>query len=785
MRWLKWILIGGAVFIVGVISAAYFILSSYDFNELKPQITQAAKEATGRDLTLGGDIGLKIGLSPSLTVENVSFQNASWGSRPEMGKIKRLEVQVALLPMLSGKISIKRLVLIEPDILIESDKSGKSNLVFEAPKKPETQAQEPPAKGPSGLPALSFNQVKLEKAKLTYRDGATGRITVLNLEKLEADAPSMSGPVKVWARGSYKENGFEVRGTLGPILGIMDPSKPWPIKLEAKAAGAIVAVEGRITDLQNWKALSLTLNAQGSSAAQLAKLGELKDIPDVGPFKAVVKITGSREKPSLEALNVEVGTEDLAKVNLTGSFKDPMGRKGLDITFFAQGNDLGNLQKFTRRQTPLRGPFQVSARAMDAGEKAFKVSDLKLALPDMDLAGTAEVNMAGTRPQITATLSSQKMDLRPLMPKQKEKAEGSAKGAKKSAKKDKVFPSEPLPLEGLKAADAMVQVGAKKIITHQLALDDLSVELSVKDGALHINPLKASVGGGSLEATVALRPKGKDADLSVVVKMAKIDIGRMAKDMQITDVLEGTIDGELDLRGQGGSVAQIMEGLNGKSVLTMGKGKLDNKYIELVGADLATSLFNLLNPFEKEKGKHTEINCLVSRFDVRDGLAQSTILLLDTSRMTLVGDGNINLKTEGLDLSLEPSPKQGAGLPGVGNVGVSLSEMAKPFKLSGTLANPSLGVDPARAAATVAKSVGGAVLMGPLGAAAALSGGKAVSADENPCAKALETAKTGVRQNAPSQEKKSLPEKTVEGVTDGTKGALEGVGSGLKKLFGK
>ncbi len=441
MLWLKWIIIGGLVFVVALISAAYFILSSYDFNDLKPQIAQAAKEATGRELTLGGEIGLKIGLSPSLSVENVGFQNASWGSRPELAKIKRFEVQVALVPMLSGNISVKKLVLIEPDILIETDKSGKSNLVFEPAKKPETTPKEPSAKGPTKLPAMSFQQVRLERANLTYRDGATGKSTVVKLQSLVADAPSMSGPVKISTKGSYNEKAFDVSGTLGPILGIMDTSKPWPIKLEAKAGGATVTVEGQITDLQNLKALSLVLNAQGTSIVELAKLGELKDVPEVGPFKAMVKLTGSKEKPSLEALDLDLGTEDLAKVKLTGSFKDPIARKGLDLTFFVKGKELGSLQKLTGQEAPLKGPFEVSARAKDAGEKAFKISDLKVALPNMDLGGSADVNMAGPRPQIKATLASQKMDLRPLMPEKKEE-EASAKSPKTSGKKDKVFPSE-------------------------------------------------------------------------------------------------------------------------------------------------------------------------------------------------------------------------------------------------------------------------------------------------------------------------------------------------------
>jgi hypothetical protein len=117
---------------------------------------------------------------------------------------------------------------------------------------------------------------------------------------------------------------------------------------------------------------------------------------------------------------------------------------------------------------------------------------------------------------------------------------------------------------------------------------------------------------------------------------------------------------------------------------------------------------------------------------------------------------------------------------GVAKVNISLSELAKPFKLGGTLASPSLALDPAKAALTVAKSVGGAALLGPVGIAAALAGGSAGSKGGNPCLEAMEAAKTGVKPQA-ADDKKGAPAKAAEGV----KGAVEGAGDKVKKLFGK
>lgn len=778
---MRWKTILGIVvgLIVAAIVAIFVILSSYDFNDLKPQITQAAKEATGRDLTLGGDIKLKIGLTPALAVDDVRFQNAAWGSRPELAKVKRFEVQVALLPLLSGKIGIKRLILLEPDILLETDKSGRSNLAFEAPKKPEPAApKEAPPKGPARLPALTFDQVRLEKARMTYRDGASGKTYSVTLEKLTADAPSPDGPVKLTLKGSYNDKPFEASGTLGSLLAALDAQKAWPLKIQAKAGGATVNVDGEIRGLTQARDLSLTVTAQGQSIPELAKLADVKDVPDVGPFKATIKLSGPADRLAIPALEVEVGSEDLATLKLAGAIKDVQNQKGVDLNFSMKGKDLSNLQKFSERPLPLKGPFEISGRASDPGLKTYRISDIKVILPNMDLSGSAELLLAGKRPKIQASLSSQKMDLRPFMPKEEKKAGKEAKVDKPSVKRERVFPRDPLPLQPLKQADANVQLRAKQIITPEAAMDNLSVDLALQDGALDIRPLKALIGGGNLEGSLALRPQGDQAILSLVLKIDKFDIGRMAKEMQVTDILEGKLDADVDLKGSGGSVAALMGGLNGRVVLVMGKGRLDNKYIELAGADLGQGIFRLINPFEKEK-KYTDINCMVLRWDIKDGLAQSTAMVFDTSRMTVVGDGKVNLKSEELDVALEPSPKEGAGVPGVGKVGLSLSELAKPFKLGGTLASPSLAVDPTKAALAIGKSVGGAALLGPAGIAAALA--SPTSGDENPCLKALEAAKTGAKPSGRPEEKKGIADKAAEG----TKGVVEGAGEKVKKLFGK
>ena len=66
-----------------------------------------------------------------------------------------------------------------------------------------------------------------------------------------------------------------------------------------------------------------------------------------------------------------------------------------------------------------------------------------------------------------------------------------------------------------------------------------------------------------------------------------------------------------------------MAGLNGRTLLVMGKGRLQDKYLDILGTDLAQSILRLLNPFKKGED-FTQLNCLVNGFEVKQGLAVCT-----------------------------------------------------------------------------------------------------------------------------------------------------------------
>ncbi len=695
MKW-KWVLGVISASIVLLVTAIYVILSTYNYNGLKPEIIRAVKDETGRELTLGGNISLKIGFTPALVVKDVSFQNVSWGSQPNLAKIKRFEIKVRLLPLLSRRIQVKRLILIEPEILFETDISGKSTLAFEATKKQDLTKgkDETKARGNWKLSALTFNELQIEKGRITYIDHESKKTYGATVGTLMATATSSESPTKLKLKGAYNGKSFEVTGTLCPLTAFINPDKAWPVNLAVKTESAILTLDGTV--------------------------------------------------------------------------RDPLARRGIELNFTLKGKDLASLKQLSGEGYHLGGPFDISGRIADTARNAYSISNLKVIQGENDLSGSVELNLAGNRPKVTAALSAQKLDLRPYFqagPDTEKATKNSGKGA---GKEDRIFSDHPLPLETLRQTDADVKIQAAQVLLPNLPLNSLEMGMVLKDGALTVKPLKAVLGKGSMDGHLSLQSQGKTTSLTLVLKINKLDIRYLTKEPKSTGGLEGNLDVDIDIRAQGASIAALMGGLNGKTVFVMGKGRVDNNYIDILGGDLSSSLFRLLNPFGKET-PYTSINCFVSGFNIKDGVANTTVLALNTDHMVVVGEGAIDLKTERLNLSLKPVPKEGIGTSVTGKLNVSLSELARPFKLGGTLAHPSLAVDPTQTAIAFGKAIGGTVLFGPLGIAAALVGSS--SADENSCLAAIEAANKGVR--------------VKKGLVGEAEDVLKSAGKELQKLFGK
>jgi AsmA family protein len=686
--------------ILGVPAAIIFIcflviivvVSTYDYNKFKPMITQIAEKYTGRKLTLAGDINVKISFAPTLQVNDVSFQNAPWGSFPDMIRAKRIEVQLALIPLIKGNIDIKRLTLINPDLMMEINKSGKTNLEFDIPDRKKDKAA-PAKKHESKTLPFHFEEILIEDGKLTVKNHQKNETLVLTIDHAIEKSKEFMGEADIELKGSFNDFPFNVTGKTGSLEGLTDPDVPYSLDLK----------------------------------------GEI----------------------------------DKIKLSISGEIKDPVNVKGIDVKFSVKDDNLAGIENITKKPLPIEGPFHISSHLVAANPEKIQMSDMLIELGNNKLNGSITLDRSAKRPQISGNLASEILDVRPFL-LEREKKTDTEKEKKPPKKPDKLFPNTPLELDALQRFNADIDLNIKQLLLTKLAFDNIETKAMLKDGNLTINPLTATIGGGKLNSNLGIKTKENMTFVDVGADVKQINLGEMLKKLGMTQALEGMLDLDINLNGHGKSVAEIMAGLNGDVIASLGEGKIPTGLLNLITSDIGSMLISIINPFGK-KIDNARINCAVIDFNIKNGIAKSDIIMVDDPHKTLISNGTVNLKTEELDFRVETNPKGGIGTQDTAKLSISLSKITKPFKLGGTLANPSLKIDVLETGTTI-----GAALLGPVGWAYLLVSGS--SGKASPCKKAHEIASKGAKgeTSAASKGKKA---------TSGSEKKKQGIGDKILNIF--
>jgi uncharacterized protein involved in outer membrane biogenesis len=312
----KVIKILAGLFVVAIIGIV-LVISTLDVNQYKGEITQIVEDTTGRKLLIDGDIGFKISLIPTVVIEDVKFANASWGSKPDMLTLGKFEVQVSLMPLLSGNIQVNRVILLAPEILLETDKKGKGNWVLDIEQAEEKAA--PSSESSTPLPAIIISEVHIENASITYKDGVTGKETRVVIENVVLESDSFNDPLSLLAKIAYQEIPVKIEGTLGSVNQLM-ANENYPVDLEIDASDARISLHGQVAKPMEAKGLDLELGFNIESLSKLSKLAET-ELPALGPISLTGKLSDGKDSYSITSLKLQAGKTDLSgdlTANLAG-----------------------------------------------------------------------------------------------------------------------------------------------------------------------------------------------------------------------------------------------------------------------------------------------------------------------------------------------------------------------------------------------------------------------------------------------------------------------------------
>jgi uncharacterized protein involved in outer membrane biogenesis len=412
----------------------------------------------------------------------------------------------------------------------------------------------------------------------------------------------------------------------------------------------------------------------------------------------------------------------MTKASINGTLLDPLHLKKEKVNFVLEGSDLAQLYPITGVPFPPTPAYKLSGFLTHTGT-IWTFEHIEGKVGKSDLRGDLSVD-GSTIPQlITADLKSRSLELKDLSG-----FIGVSRGKKP---RDRVLPTMPFNLEKIRAADVDVRFKGEKIITEGLPIEKMDAHLIIKDGTLKLAPLDFETAGGHLVTAITMDGRGSHIVTHADITAKGLHLAQLLPTSKLTASSQGIIGGRTKLDATGDSMSQMMGTANGEAALIMDGGNISEMVLRLSNLDIANSFLLLLGG-----DKNVPIRCMVANFKAVEGNFKVQDLVLDTPKVNITGDGNVNFADESLHLRLVSQSK-----------GFSLVSLRGPILVTGTLMKPKVKPDTAKVATRGGAAVGLAVVtVGVAGLIPLLDFGD--NKDSN-CAALMDQAKSdaGIKQS--------------------------------------
>ncbi|BDX21171.1 hypothetical protein TUM22923_04920 [Polynucleobacter sp. TUM22923] len=243
------------------------------------------------------------------------------------------------------------------------------------------------------------------------------------------------------------------------------------------------------------------------------------------------------------------------------------------------------------------------------------------------------------------------------------------------------FSDANLPLDLLPEARGKISIGIIKLgLPGRQPIENLNATIEMDGSQIAVPQLTFGVGQGQANlalhltrldaASPVVTAKGVTANFTLESLMARLDPN--------SKVGGGKMKLAFNLQSAGMSAHQMASNASGKIQIRIDQAKTDSLFLNS-GGDFVVTLLDAINPLRKKSNQNT-IECAVAYLPISQGqLNIANTVGMETDRLNVLLGGTINLKTEAVNLMVEPYEKSGL------TTGIDLGGLVK---IGGTLQNP-------------------------------------------------------------------------------------------------
>ena len=275
---MKKLLIGLLIFLALDIAIIIFLPKLVPMERIAAEAGSRVKHITGRDMSFN-DVNFVFWPDLGIELKNVTLGNPVWAKEKNMLSLDKMNIALALMPLLKGNFEVKQFTLNAPIIHLEIGSDGRQNWDFTVEKTTAPTKQDEKDNITTTEEAKSFNiafdQFKISNGRLIFNNRQK-KISI-SAEDIDVDAtlPNLKSALQMKGALTYRKKRINLALMLDKPADFLE-GKASPGRINLKTEDASAKVDGLLA-MQDMM-LKSTIDATVSSLPRLlAWVGDGKE----------------------------------------------------------------------------------------------------------------------------------------------------------------------------------------------------------------------------------------------------------------------------------------------------------------------------------------------------------------------------------------------------------------------------------------------------------------------------------------------------------------------------
>ena len=607
-------------------------------NDYKEDAARAAKEKTGRELQINGDIKLTIYPWLGASIEDVQLANAEGFGPEPMLRVGTVKVGVKLMPLFEDRVEVAKISVDGLALNLEQKADGTNNWDDLSKDEVQVDTKEERARDDEDERArderdraireasrdrkpaeVRIDGVEIKNVSLSYTDRKSGEAYKIDQLSIETGKIKPGDPIDV---------------VIAFLVNSAKPQLESDVKISFTAAGG--EPDSEVTELRNIRVDTTSKGPAVPGGSQKASLsGQARSDRKQGTFAFTDGV--------LEAAGLTL----YATVNGTGLDGENPSLSGKLATNTFNPKELA--KSFGAELPPTADPralTQASFNAAIAGDPAnVKLDSLTLRLDQTTATGGLSVrNLAD--PRIDFALKADSFDLDRYLA-------AEATDAPKQDGGGGDFKSTPIPVDTLDALNMAGTVDLGSLKMKGLNLTNIHVVLDAPKGQPKTQQMTAMLYGGKITQSTRFE-RNSPAKYDMKIGLDAVNSAPLLKDMLGKSYLSGLGNFNLNLSSGGETLGAFLQAMDGGLGASFKEGAVEGFNLDQTIASAKATFRGEPAP-AADQPKRTAFKDLKATGKIVDGVLDTDTLDVKGTWYSLGGDGKVNLVDQTLSYTLLPT----------------------------------------------------------------------------------------------------------------------------------